>query len=296
MKVIAVCQHKGGDGKTTVSRLLMEYAGRMGLRTCGIDIDSQCSLSKRFIRMDDAPDDPDGSLPPIHPDYDPTSPDCEGWSGRSSVAAMFNAEVVEPYPTRYPNVRIIPGHGSEMRRIEQVRAEEVREKVVERIRLILQDGADQMFDLIVIDTPPSKNPLVQSAIRAASHLLIPIQLEQQSIEGVRGMLQLWRKENRTRPDDAPLHLLGFLPNKVRNVALHKGIMDSLKRDEAVAHHLLACSLAQRTAFAEADHPNASPISVFDLPAGDKAREEATLMCETILGACGFNTNNHEVSR
>lgn len=152
-----------------------------------------------------------------------------------------------------------------------------------------------MFDLVVIDTPPSKNPLVQAAIRAATHLLIPLQLEQQSIEGVNGMLQLLRRENRFRTEDSRLELLGFLPNKTRNVALHKGIMDSLKRDDLVAPHLLSCSLAQRTGVAaEADHPNASPVSVFDLPAGDKAREEATAMCETILTMSGLIDADQEV--
>lgn len=295
MKVIAVATHKGGEGKTTISRLLMEYAGRLGLRVCGIDIDSQCSLSKRFLQMDDAPDDPDGSIPPMHPAYDSNDPDCQGWSGRSSVAGMFNGDIIEPYPTRYPNVSIIPGHGSEMRRIESVRQEDVREKVVERIRLVLHDdAASDLFDLVVIDTPPSKNPLVQAAIRAATHLLIPLQLEQQSIEGVNGMLQLLRRENRFRTEDSRLELLGFLPNKTRNVGLHKGIMDSLKRDDLVAPHLLSCSLAQRTAFAEADHPNASPVSVFDLPPGDKAREEATTMCETILTMTGLINTDQEV--
>ena len=284
MRVIVVCQNKGGDGKTTVSRLLGEWAGRLGVRTLMIDMDPQCNLSQRFLHMDHNAADPDGVMPPVHPDYDPG----EDWDGRSSIADIYTDRItrygLSPYPTQVPNVDILPGHGSSMRKVELVRSDEVREKIVDRLREFMERPEfTGLYDLVVIDTPPSKGPLVQSAIRAATHMLIPSQMEQGSVEGLQGMLQQWRRENKDRRADRQLQMLGILPSKFRqNVALQTGTLEGLKTRVAIQNYLIPLMLCQRTAFAEADHPEAKPKSVYDLPANNKAREEAEAVCQFVF--------------
>ena len=70
MKILATVQNKGGVGKTTICRLLCEYLCRKNKRVLGIDLDSQCNFSRRFLTMEIDNTDLDGVLPPIHPDFD----------------------------------------------------------------------------------------------------------------------------------------------------------------------------------------------------------------------------------
>jgi len=280
MKILATVQNKGGVGKTTVARLLAEWFGRRGVRTLLLDLDSQCNLSQRFLRMDFEPTDPDGILPPLHPDFSADDGDNQRWHGRSSSADVYFSGEVFPYPTKWSALDILPGEGHKLREIEMVRAEEVKDKVHERLRRFLaMPEVQDAYQLCLIDTSPSKGPLTVSAVRAATDLIIPIKLEPQSIEGLFGMLQLWRRENRKRMDSDELRILCIQPNLFRKgVALHEGLLANLMSDKSVAPFLATQRLHQRIAFAESDHPDADPKSVFDLKEADPARQEAAKFC------------------
>lgn len=289
LRVLVVCQNKGGDGKSTLSRLVGEFAAKQGLRVLLIDMDPQCNLSKRFLAMET-----DGgrgaATPPLHPEYE----EGEEWDGRSSIVDVFNGRMnkygLAPYPTSIDRLDILPGSGQEMREAELVRREDVRELIVERLRKVFADNEiASQYDLVVIDTPPAKSPLVQSAIRAATHMLVPAQMAQQSIEGLHEMILLWRSENRIRPPSDQLKFIGVLPNKCRlNVAIQSGILQSLRANPAIAPFLVPLTIGERTVFAEADHPDAQPKSVFDLAASDKAKQEATAACQFILESIGLS--------
>ena len=51
------------------------------------------------------------------------------------------------------------------------------------------------YDAVVIDTAPSKGPLTISVIKAATHIVIPSVMEEQPVQGIYGMLQLWMQES-----------------------------------------------------------------------------------------------------
>jgi chromosome partitioning protein len=282
MHVIAVVQNKGGVGKTTLTRVLAEYFARKGRRALVVDLDAQCNLSRRFLDMEYDSADPDGVLPPLHPDFDGAE-DGSGWSGRSSSADLYFTGEVYPYPTHWETLQALPGHGPRLREIELVRAEEVRERVHNRLQEFLGlADVREAFDVVLIDTAPAKGPLTISAVRAASHLIIPTTLEPQPIEGLYGMLQLWRREHNSREADRPLQIAAIQPNLFRKgVALHEGLLDSLRSDQALASMLSPVILHQRIAFAEADHPEARPKSVFDLNPKDPAYQEVLQFCEHI---------------
>lgn len=282
MQVIAVVQNKGGVGKTTLTRVLAEYFARKGTRTLVVDLDAQCNLSRRFLDMEYDPADPDGVLPPLHPDFEGVG-DRGEWSGRSSSADIYFSGEVYPYPTQWDPLLALPGHGPRLREIELVRSEDVRDQVHDRLQefLALKD-VQEAFDMVLIDTAPAKGPLTISAVRAASHLIIPTTLEPQPIEGLYGMLQLWRREHNSRDVNRPLHIAAIQPNLFRKgVALHEGLLDSLRSDQALASMLSPVVLHQRIAFAEADHPEARPKSVFDLNPKDLANKEVLRFCEHI---------------
>lgn len=294
MHVLTVAQNKGGEGKTVISRLLGEWGAREGYRTLLIDMDAQANLSQRFLVMDVDQNEPDGILPPVHPDFRPEE---DGdWGGRSSVVDIYGvtpSQGVIPYQTPYPKLDIIPGWGREMRRLELRRADEVKEHIHERLReWVLMPEVQDSYDLIIIDTPPTKGPLVVSAVRAATHMLIPCKMEPQSMEGLRGMLQLWRRENGQRTAADAIHMIGILPNMFQQrTRLHEDIRGALLADPAIGGYILPVSLCRRVAFAEHDSPEAKPRSIFER-GDDVVCQEATNVCRFVFDVMAGKDPNH----
>lgn len=283
MKIIAPTNNKGGVGKTKVSVLLAEYLSKvLKKRVLAIDFDPQCNFSQRFLQMEIDPASPEGKIPPIHPDY---NPDEEGsdWDGRGSIADIFYSQAgTIPYPTYIDNLDIMPAHASKLLEAETVRKSEVVEKVHKQIGKFLESpDVQSAYDVAVIDTAPSKGPLTVSVIKAASHIVIPSVMEEQPIQGIYGMLQLWMQESFRRQETKPLELIGILPNMFRQINLHKEMLESLRANEAIKKYVMPFELGQRAVFAELDAEGAIPKTVFDLPDSNIAKQEAMKVCHYI---------------
>lgn len=282
-KVIVATTNKGGDGKTKSSILTAEYLSAVKHKKgLAIDLDPQCNFSSRFLQMEIDPVSKDGKVPPLHSDYDPKNQEDAHWSGRSSIADIFYGDPIIPYDTHVDNLEIAPGHGSKLLEAEAVTRHEVMEKVHLQIKNFIQLPEVQgLYDYIIIDTPPSKGPLTIAAFKAATHILIPAQMEEYSIQGIYGMLQLWKQETYCRTQSEPIDLIGILPNKVRGVNLHRDFLDGLKSSPGISDYVMPCYLKERTIYAEVDVESASPRTIFDLHEAHVAKQEATKVCEYI---------------
>jgi chromosome partitioning protein len=270
MRTLVLAQNKGGVGKTSISRILSEYFAREGYRILGLDFDPQCNYSRRFLLMEYDPADPDGVYPAIHPAYLPQ--EHGEWDGRSSTADIFTGHPTVPYPSWVDNLEVLPGHGERLRELES-QAQNSTQMMFHALKNFLdRDDLREHYDLVIIDTSPSKDVLTRSAMMTATHLLVPTLLETQSTEGLVGMLAFWRQVNRSRT--TPLEIVGILPNRVRQVGLHEGLLEGLKGHPGTGRFITPVTLADRIAFAESDHADAKPKSVFDLPKSSKARLEA----------------------
>jgi chromosome partitioning protein len=281
-KIIVNATHKGGEGKTTNSIMLAEYVALvLGLKTLIIDMDPQGNFSGRYIKMEYDPAYKGGKIPALHPDYEPQV-DAD-WDGRSSIANIFYGEEVVPYPTSIPNLDLLPAHSIKLQEAEAVTKNDVVEKVHLQLKRFLElDDVKNMYDVVIIDTPPSKGPLTIAAIKAASHIVIPAQMEQFSIEGIYGMLQLWKQETYCRTTHNPITLVGILPNQVRDIKLHKQFLAGLRQGKGLGDYVMPHVIKKRAIYTEILVEDANPKSIFELPANNLARNEYETACRYIM--------------
>ena len=285
MKIIAFVNNKGGVGKTTCSRTMAEYCSKiLKLRTLAIDFDPQCNFTSRYLRMDLNPHSNNSKIPPIHPQYNPEDPEDKDWDGRSSIAEIFYGKTgVVPYPTYIEHLDIAAGDNEKLKEAELVRKSDVVNKVHYRLKEFLDfPDVQDNYDVAVIDTAPSLGPLTISAIKAASHIVIPTEMEDMPLEGLYGLIQLWMQESVSRSKTNMLNLIGILATKFKNnTTLHKNLLTSLIEHGEIGKYMIPEKLGDRIQFPELDSDNAAPRSIFDMPAQNLAHQEALAVCSYI---------------
>jgi chromosome partitioning protein len=285
--VIVVAQRKGGVGKTTVTRMLGEYfAIRRGWFTCVVDLDSQANLTKLLLGHELTSS---GARPPIHPDEKAIREENPDFSGRSSVADIFKDGVVYPYPVTRPegltNLQIIAANTldvGEVHKYTSTRDGALKDKIEDRLRdWVEKGGAMDYFDIMVLDTPPSDSILTLAALRAATHMVIPVELERQCVDGMNEVMTLWRKENMKRRPDQLLKILRILPNKVVTNKVHQEQYARLIGNAGIAPYISPVPIPDWVAFSYMDTEAAKPRSIFQLKEDDKARIKAEQFCDDI---------------
>lgn len=280
--VIAVTQRKGGPGKTTLTRTLAEYFALVRkIRVLLIDFDTQCNLSHLFLNMEMMPDG--GTRPPLHPEYDPNNPDHADWSGRTSSANIFGFGGLQlPYDVTRPEtdklIEILPGDSQLLVEVEEQDKTKLKEAVENQTRALLEGNEviERLYNVVLIDTAPSASPLTRSALRAASHMLIPMELEEQCFEGMHEMLSMWRAENARRPAQQRLEILAIQANKVKpKRVVHQEFWSQLQSSKIARQYLSPVQIPDLAEFAERDTQAARPRSIFQLAPSNKARKIAT---------------------
>ncbi len=163
MKVIAVANHKGGVGKTTTAVNLGACLAERDCRVLVIDFDPQASATSSV----GVAKTPGRSM------YGPLL-------GQTDALGMVTA-------TSYPNLAIIPSEDD----LAGVEIEVARlDDNVHRLRAALEPiRARANFQFVFIDCPPSLGTLMTNALAAADSVLVPLQCEYLSLEGLSNILR-----------------------------------------------------------------------------------------------------------
>jgi chromosome partitioning protein len=295
-KVLAVLNQKGGVGKTTTVTMLSEYGAMIQkvngepCRILVVDLDMQCNTSDYFVGMEPAPQERGGQLPPKH-----TYPEFMGSdevSERSTIADIFYGQMVLPHTVELSGgtLDVLLGHP---RRLEEINEKfsnekgEVDTNVVNRLGEVLHsEEVAESYDLIILDTGPTRNPIFRAALRAATHVLIPYEPEEKSLQGINSMAQALNSENYSRKkNEPPVKVIGLLPNKVRvGLALHKDNIDTVSTNLPKLAMPEDVFLPLSIAFPKRDVKGANPKSIFDVKKSDNARKHALRVAEHVFGA------------
>lgn len=291
-RVLAVLNQKGGVGKTTLAAVIAEYAAiHGGKNVLVVDLDMQCNSSDYWIGMESDPTATGGQLPPRHPDYD-GDPELEE---RSSIADIFYGKPVLPHKTYvcrengFPHdVDVMVGHPALLESINTQydnASGKIATQIIDRLGEFLHmPDVAEAYDLIILDTGPSRNPIFRAAVRAATHAIIPFEPEEKSLQGINAMLQAIQSENFSRASSHALELIGLCANKVRpNTNLHRGTMTMLQEQLGSIMLPENTYLPQSTAFPERDLKGINPRSIFAIPANHPARMAAERVGSYVTG-------------
>jgi len=177
MKIVAIANQKGGVGKTTTAVNLGCALAEKGLRVLLIDLDPQGNATSSFGLQE-----------------------LEGESLYESLVGGTSI-VDKILPTRQERIFLVPADldlaGAE---VEVARLQ----NHLTRLAHVLEPlRADDAFDLVILDCPPSLGILMTNALAAADELLTPIQCEFFALEG---LVKIVRVIEQVRASGANDHL------------------------------------------------------------------------------------------
>ena len=295
MKVITTAGNKGGIGKSTIALTLAQYLAKCkNMKGAFIDLDPQGNSSSSLIPTIRDPAHPTGYMPTAHPEWDPhhLPEDDPHWDGVSSIADIFTGKSIYAYPTWVENLQCFPSFASLLEDAQRVLKVDVKEKVINRLKEFTEMLSTQSdYQFVIIDTNPQFGPLTMAGLRAATHGLLPTELEQYGINGTIGMIQAISHEQLRRVKNDGIKIAGVLPNQVRKTAVHSKFLNDLRSIEKSEEWLLP-PIAQRTIYTELVVENAKPNCVFNLSEKHPARIESENWCSYVYDRVFKNVYNN----
>ncbi|HEB52064.1 MAG TPA: ParA family protein [bacterium] len=165
MKRIAVINQKGGVGKTTTTVNLGAALTHHGQRVLLLDLDPQANMT---VHVDKRPDLESDTLTNLLIDNAP-------------LDALIQ-------PTSLENLFVVPSDTS-LAGVEQVLANRIGRETI--LRQALDDARlAERFDFVMFDCPPSLGVLSANALVAADYVVIPMQAEYLSLQGMAKLLEV----------------------------------------------------------------------------------------------------------
>ena len=184
MPILSIANQKGGEGKTTTALNLSHALALKGYKTLLVDIDPQANATGIFYNPDEL---------------------------EFSIADLFlkkkGAEELI-LKTKYSNLYLLPS---------KIRLAEVELSPLSvEAPYILRDALMELkkYRFIVIDCPPSLSIFTVNALVSSQYVIIPLQAEKFSLDGIKGLQNtIGSIKRRINPD---LRILGALMTQLKS--------------------------------------------------------------------------------
>ncbi len=211
--IIALCNQKGGVGKTTTTINLGAALVETGRRVLLVDFDPQGSLS---VGLGVNPHTLDRSIYNLL---------LGGDTAAEEVIATTNVDGLDILPSN------IDLSAAEIQLVSEVAREQTLLRVLEKIK--------DRYDVILIDCPPSLGLLTINALTAADKVIMPLECEFFALRGIALLTDTIAKvQDRLNPD---LQTLGILGTMFDSRTLHsREVLERVVQafDETVFHTVI----------------------------------------------------------
>jgi chromosome partitioning protein len=202
---IAVCNQKGGVGKTTLTINLGGALADAGQRVLLIDLDPQGHLTEGV------------GLQECYLDAQPTL-----YDALTSKEPVRVADLIQRGTSAGEPFHVIPASYQLMLAEQALYMTRNREH---KLKTLLAQF-DHAYDVVLIDCPPVLGNLTDNALNAARNVLIPIQAEATSVRALELLFD--QIESVERGLNIRVNVLGVVPNMVLDSAMAKKILHDLR--------------------------------------------------------------------
>jgi cellulose biosynthesis protein BcsQ len=204
MIILSIYHNKGGVGKSTVAVNTAAGFSSQGYRVLLIDLDAQANstFATGLIKYQF---DEDSDLKDRNVSHIIESEDLYSINEIKRRSSSFNN----------PEIDVIPSHLSLIEKIYKLNQKQVVCFLC--LHSKLQAVKDQ-YDIVIIDTPPSRDLYAQVALVVSDYLIIPSDMKAFSNQGLNNVKNFLAELEAPRKfiSKKPLQILGVLPSKILN--------------------------------------------------------------------------------
>lgn len=252
MQVITIINQKGGVGKTTTAHNLSVALEAKNKKVLTIDLDPQCNLSWIYnqpseLTIYDVLQEPIKIKDAIQ---------------QSSQGAFINSsEMLAIYPTLS----------------------------LDRKNLRLKDALEhvkELYDIVIIDTPPSLSAITLNALIASDYALVTAQADQFSLNGVKQLHETIQAV--IERDNPHLSLLGFIITRFNpRSKIRANFLNNFEQlANLIDSKVYATKIRESTAIADAQ---SRKMNIFDFKNGSSnGAKDYQALCDEIAIDLGFN--------
>jgi chromosome partitioning protein len=228
MRTIAFFNNKGGVGKTSlVYHLAWMFADR-GIQTLAVDLDPQANLTSMFLD--------EGRLEELWPDGE--HPDTVYGAIRPILKGV--GDIAKPHIEKITGkLGLIPGDLGLSRFEDKLSAawpncqlgDESAFRTMTAFHRLVQHGADQGSELVLIDVGPNLGAINRSALIASDQVCLPLAPDLFSLQGLKNLgptlnewREVWRGLLEKAPADVPMPKGAMQP--IGYIVMQHGILNN----------------------------------------------------------------------